>query len=138
MDRNGADGIPDVLVDTSIDERVFRALSERPRRYALYVLLDRESIGTSELADVLTGWLYAAGRGMAGPEEHERVRRDLHHVHLPMLVDAGLVECDEAYTVVELSALRVRILELLQWSRAYERETSRDVRSTTDYRSGEV
>ena len=136
MSRNGADGIPDVLIDTSIDESVFRVLSERPRRYALYVLLDRESIETSELVDILTGWLHTAGYGMAGPKEREQIQRDFYHVHLPLMVDAGLIECIEGCTVVELAPLRVRVLELLQWSRAHDQRISQNTHSAANHWRG--
>jgi hypothetical protein len=137
MDRNSSGGIPDALLDTSIDDGVFRALVDRTRRYSLYLLLDRRSMSTSELADVLTGWLHAAGYGLADSDDRERLRAELYHVHLPTLVDAELVECDERFTVVELAPLRGPVVDLLEWSRAYERRPGNSSRTATGGPDGE-
>jgi len=136
MDRNSSGGVPDVLLDTSIDDQIFRALVDRTRRYTLYLLLDRRSMPTGELADVLTGWLHASGSGLADPDDRGRLETELYHAHLPALVEAGLVECDEQYTVVELAPLEGPVVDLLQWSRAYERPQSTDSRPATDERDG--
>lgn len=75
---------------------IVRALADRRRRRILRYLRDHDEVSESELADVLTGWL-AADResGRADPDDRERIRTALTHVHLPHLVDAGLVETDD-------------------------------------------
>ncbi|WP_254663500.1 hypothetical protein [Haladaptatus sp. W1] len=48
------------LLDPSLDDDVYRALASRRRRYAVYALMEWDRVSMDELADVLTGWLYAS------------------------------------------------------------------------------
>jgi len=93
--------------------RLFGALAERDRRIVLYFLRERGSASIETLADLVTGWT-EAGPGPNGAVDRDDVRIALHHVHLPALDAAGLVEYDpdgERVTLVALSATEERILD---------------------------
>lgn len=77
----------------SVPDEFYRTIAKQPRRRILAFLLEQGASTREELADVLCGWESTTGR-MVPPERHEDVRIDLHHVHLPQLVDAGLITYD--------------------------------------------
>lgn len=86
--------------------RLFEALARRDRRVVLYYLREHESASLDVLADLVTGWV-EAGPGPDRAVDHVEVRTALHHVHLPVLDTAGLVEYDPdggRVVVADLSA----------------------------------
>lgn len=76
--------------DTS---RLFDALSHRYRRVVLYYLREHETAALDGLVDLVTGWV-EAGPGPDESVDRDGVRAELHHVHLPTLESAELVEYD--------------------------------------------
>jgi DNA-binding transcriptional ArsR family regulator len=88
-----------------IDDRVFDALSEPPRRSAFRVVADRDELFT---VPRLARAIRAAGPEPPGGEGGSdrgrlsllQLRVALHHVHLPKLDDAGLVSYDRSERVV--------------------------------------
>lgn len=80
---------PSLSIDT-----LFATLSDARRRYVIHYLLDREDgvadVGT--LAERIAAWERATDRRDAPVED---VIVDLHHAHLPLLADVGLVEYDQ-------------------------------------------
>lgn len=87
------------------DDDVYRALASTQRRRALYVLLVQEDTTIAELATVLAGWEATDAGTMRGPADRRRIRTDLHHRHLPVLADAGLVEYDPEEATVAAEPL---------------------------------
>ncbi|MHB9288908.1 hypothetical protein ACKVMT_17910 [Halobacteriales archaeon Cl-PHB] len=81
-------GGPDGLTD---DQR-YQMLANERRRVTLAVLADRE---TSLSLEAL-----AAAVASREDEEHDRVATSLHHVHLPKLTAAGVLEYDPRSTTV--------------------------------------
>lgn len=76
----------------SIDA-VLRALGDPERRFALTALRDLGPLSEDALGDVLSGWLATKrSQGVVGAEERRHVEARLHHVHLPMLETAALIE----------------------------------------------
>lgn len=73
--------------------RLFGMLAERDRRIVLYYLRKHESASLETLADLVAGWT-EAGPGPDRSVAHDDVRIGLHHVHLPTLDAAGLVDYD--------------------------------------------
>lgn len=73
--------------------RLFDALSHRDRRIVLYYLREHETATVDGLVDLVAGWV-EAGPGPNEPVDRTSVRAGLHHVHLPTLDSAGLVEYD--------------------------------------------
>ena len=114
----------DVLFDDSLDDEVFRALSDVHRRMVVYYLLEVEAASLDELLDVVTGWLHVGGDRMATREDRVRVERAFHHRHLPKLLDSGLIRHDKAEDRVELTVLSDPERALVEWS--YCREFGED------------
>ena len=92
-DQSGSDETttnrPDVLGD-----EVFSAMDHRHRRYALYVLLEYDSVSLSELANVVASWIHATEYGMVERDERDRVLTMLAHQHLPSMEAANLLTFD--------------------------------------------
>lgn len=89
------DDQPVAPVPSLVGPNVVDVLSSRRRRYVLYYLLD-SSDGVTELddlADQLQRWERAADDEV--PDDHGvRIATALHHVDLPKLSDAGIVDFD--------------------------------------------
>ena len=66
-----------------------KAVSDGTRRRLLAVLTSESELSLDELTDILAG--AEATDGPVGPESWRRLRIQLVHKHLPLLVDAGLV-----------------------------------------------
>ncbi len=73
---------------------IFDALTAVQRRYVLHYLAGTEVVTLGELAE----WV---ARQDEVDEDAERTAIMLHHGHLPMLTDVGLVEYDPATRTVE-------------------------------------
>ncbi|QLH81932.1 DUF7344 domain-containing protein [Halosimplex pelagicum] len=92
---------------------LFGALAQRDRRIAVYYLREHGSASLETLADLVTGWT-EAGPGPDRSVAHDDVRIGLHHVHLPALDAAGVVEYDPdggRVALTELSAAEAAILD---------------------------
>ena len=97
----GANTMP--ATPPAVDGRL-EALANYYRRFLLYYLREHGSATRTELTDVLAGWL-ASVRGVdADRLAHEQTQIALQHVHLPKLLDCGLVEYDADTGVVSLGA----------------------------------
>lgn len=117
------DRLDELAIDAVADE-VFLALADRERRLALYYLRGRDEVDVATLADVVTGWSNAAGRGIATREDRDRVHTALHARHLPRLDDAGLVDYDDAAGTVGVREFREPVRLLVDF--AYRREGDPD------------
>ncbi|MFB9804723.1 hypothetical protein ACFFQF_04405 [Haladaptatus pallidirubidus] len=113
-----------VLLDTSIDDSVYRALAETHRRYALYLLTEWGRVFEDELADILTGWIYAGEYRMATPDDRKRIRIELREVHIPVLREAGLVHYDEQTELLSLGELAPSVGRIIEWARKNERQNT--------------
>ncbi|PSQ45350.1 transcriptional regulator [Halobacteriales archaeon SW_6_65_15] len=112
---------------SELADAVFRILSDEYRRCVLYYLLDRDAATVEELATVATGWVQARESAVeiATPDDRERVRAALHHVHLPRIADAGFVRYDHNSGEVALERVPVVLESILEQSLAEDR-TGRD------------
>lgn len=84
----------DVSPELSLSD-AYRVLSSQRRRLALEALESRDL--PLSLDDLATGIARLEGDndGVA-PEPTERITVDLHHCHLPMLADVGIIDYDAA------------------------------------------
>ncbi|WP_262178195.1 DUF7344 domain-containing protein [Haloarcula laminariae] len=98
------------------DDEFYRALSSRRRRRVLAVLLDRGECSRDELATMLAGWESTRTGGMATRDDRERILLDLHHTHLPTLVDSDLVAYDRDRGTVTLDTLETETRALIHRS----------------------
>jgi len=73
---------------SSTDEQVMRLLASDTRRAALQELTDGSKVSLDELAAAV------ADSGHATLDEQARIRRRLHHCHLPAMAAADIVQYD--------------------------------------------
>ncbi len=110
----------EILLDTSLDDDVYRALSSTPRRYTLYLLLEWHRISLDELADVLTGWLYAGEYRMATSADREQLLADLRRRDIHMLRKTGLIDYDPREELLVSSEFSPSVIRLLHWALEHE------------------
>ncbi len=90
--------------DLDLDS-LFRCLASRDRRQLLGILSERapDALTRRDLATYLTpGYLENPGE-RASSEEIQQALLDLHHVHLPALEAAGLIDRDETRVTVAIT-----------------------------------
>lgn len=78
-------------------------LAERRRRFVIYTLLDTPAgmIGFDELVDAV-GAMEAQGSPEQVTDRHRQsIAADLHHWHLPVLVESGTVTFDDRSEIVQ-------------------------------------
>jgi hypothetical protein len=101
-DEHKSDSGTDTAVRETRDSRaserldvVFDLLRSAPRRYLLYYLYEMGADWTTytEAATAVANYEAATGDVTTAPSR-ETIRQQLHHVHLPRLEAAGVVECD--------------------------------------------
>ncbi|MCU4742179.1 DUF7344 domain-containing protein [Natronoglomus mannanivorans] len=82
-------------------DTLFRCLANGHQRYLLGYVHERSSSGVakSDLATWHAATIHEKALIEVTDSEHERARTELHHKHLPMLEEAGLIECDEQGSV---------------------------------------
>lgn len=100
---------------------LLRALSHPHRRVALYYLREHERASLETLAGCATGWLESGpGRATGVATEYEAVRTQLHHAHLPMLADTGVLTYDVDSREVRLRDLPVMAEALISTALTFE------------------
>ena len=72
-------------------DRGLALLAHPTRRRGIEELAARRRLSLDELAEAL---VVGAGRGPVTPDHRDRTALELHHVHVPKLVDAGVVARD--------------------------------------------
>lgn len=99
---DGADaadvGTGDLPLDT-----VFELLANERRRFAVYALLEPPAgmIAFDDLVDAVAELEAADGRGSGTDERRRSIAADLHHWHLPVLEDVGVVTYDDRSEIVQ-------------------------------------
>ncbi len=88
----------------AVPDDVYRALAQSERRQLLSHLLEEQTVTLNEATDIIVGWKVTA-EGPVGPDERERIRGALHHIHLPLLEEVGLVSYDREREEIQLSSL---------------------------------
>lgn len=110
--RIRADG-GELPVDT-----VFDLLSNRRRRLILYLLVDGEdAVQCEELARKVASLEVNDDIGEVPSEEYTRVLISLDHIHLPRLVDDGVVEYDRDEGVIVPTDVMDRLRPYLDLAR---------------------
>ena len=83
------------LADACSTDAVFRLLADRTRRI-LFSLLggNDEQVHVDDLAERVAAWKGDKPVTEVTADERETVKIELHHKHLPMLADAGVLDYD--------------------------------------------
>ena len=100
-------------------DALFGALADATRRRVLWYLLDESPASVDELADVLAGWRLD-DQTTVGPDDHENLVAALHHSHLPVLDEAGLVDYHRDGATVEVASLAPVVEDTIRFAQAYD------------------
>ncbi|EMA23669.1 DUF7344 domain-containing protein [Haloarcula argentinensis] len=93
-------------------DTLLRALAAEPRRMIYTYLAEHDSASISELTDVVVGWSSARGRD-TDASNWDDTRTALHHRHLPVLDDAGVISYDAVQRTATLVSLSPSTAEVL-------------------------
>lgn len=115
-----ADGEGDSSAVTPPADELYRALAAAPRRRVLYHLLHESPASPDELADLLAGWEATTRDGAVGPERRTTLVTELHHVHLPLLEDTGLVTRDGDAEGVRITPIAEPVADAIRSAVEYE------------------
>lgn len=102
--------------DANLDDLSFRALADARRRRLLYLLLEEGETTLDEAATLLAGWTAVESGAMTGPDDRERIRVRLHHVDLPLLSEAGLVDYDRERGTLDVATVDEAVADLVRRS----------------------
>jgi hypothetical protein len=105
--------------DVPAADDLFSVLAHEDRRRLLWFLLERPEATVEELADVLVGWRLRDDE-FVGESERRSVLVSLHHQHLPMLADSGLVAYDADSGSVAFSSPPYPLQVLIKFSYQYD------------------
>ncbi|MFC3477971.1 DUF7344 domain-containing protein [Halobacterium litoreum] len=108
----------DAAVDGPDPDDLFVALADATRRRVLWYLRAEDEVAVDDLVDVLAGW-QLADTDVVDAADRERIAVSLHHVHLPRLANAGLVEWDAGN--VSLADVPAGASELIRDAYEYDR-----------------
>jgi len=98
------------------DDQFYRALSSYHRRCVLSYLLEENETTVDELATVLCGWETTTTGTMQTSTDHSKIYVALVHVHLPKLVDAGLIEYEPNTGSVQINPLHPQVADIIRQS----------------------
>ena len=93
-------------------DTLLRALAAEPRRMVYTYLAEHDSASIAELTDVVVGWSSARGRDTDACNWYD-TRTALHHRHLPILDDAGVITYDVDQRTATLASLSPSTAEVL-------------------------
>lgn len=100
-------------------DELLRALNNQTRRQLLHLLTQQPTTSVETLVEMVHS-LDHSGSTPIRAQEREQLASSLDHVHLPLLVDVGLIEYDRSTGSVELTPLSEPVEELIEFSRQYE------------------
>lgn len=93
MGRNRSHERETASAGSLANDDLYRALASRSRRRLVASLLDGDTSSPDQLVSLLCGW-ELADTVLVGPDRRRELAVRLHHVHLPVLQEAGLVNYD--------------------------------------------
>lgn len=94
-------------------DALIRALAAEPRRMVYTYLAEHDAAAITELTDVVVGWSRARGR-TADACNWDDTCTALHHRHLPVLDDAGVITYDADQQTATLASLSPATTEVLE------------------------
>lgn len=86
---------------TQSPDTIFALLSDRRRRYVSKILSEQDlPIGLHQLATAVASWETGTASDEVSAETTAEIATTLHHVHLPKLADADVIDYDTATNTV--------------------------------------
>lgn len=102
-DSRTADSSKFESFDRSFDE-IFDVLSHHHRRYVLACLLEHgEPVALTDLAEAVASHEHGTASKEITDEAVTAIETALHHLHIPKLVGADIVEYDPEQTMIRLA-----------------------------------
>ena len=98
------------------DDQFYRALASDHRRCVLSYLLEENESTVEELATVVCGWETTTAGTMQTSADHSKIHVALVHIHLPQLVDAGLIDYEPNTGSVQINALHPNVANIIRQS----------------------
>lgn len=96
--------MPNDVENPEVSTTVARCLSRPRRRYVLHRLSETETpLALADVAEDIADWEAESSQTDCSDEAIGSVQVALHHVHLPMLAEADLVQYDVEQRTVELA-----------------------------------
>lgn len=94
-----------VLADLDADtDALFEVLSDTRRRFVIACLAEYDTpLALPDVADELAVWEHDARLPEISPEDVATIHADLYHVHVPKMVDAGVLEYNQERELVALA-----------------------------------
>lgn len=122
-DDGGRRGNAVVLPDGGLTglDRILKLLADRQRRYSLYYLEDEKTCTLENLARHVAAVELDVSEGDVPSERVDEVEARILHAHLPMMVDADVVEWDDRSRTVRLVDPSPPLAALLRLLRNFER-----------------
>jgi|AntRauMinimDraft_3_1070383.scaffolds.fasta_scaffold00075_29 hypothetical protein len=100
-----------VTTGTESAHDVYSVMANELRRNALAVIANEPTgMDVSRLVEEVADRIEAAKTEAASDEVVQEVRQSLHHIHMPKMVSAGLVEYDDESRTVKATS-EIRTLE---------------------------
>lgn len=105
----------DVLPTTVLDlDHVYESLAHPRRRYLCYTLLEDTEWSLTDLATKVAAWENEVPEHAVSDDQRDKVYVSLYHVHVPKLVDLGVLSFDEWTETVTPAENAEQVLTALQ------------------------
>lgn len=93
---------------------MYQALGHPRRRYLCYTLLEDTEWSMTELATKIAAWESDVPDHAVTEDQREEVYVSLYHVHVPKLVDEGVIAFDEATGTITAAEHAQQVLTTLE------------------------
>lgn len=95
-------------------DHVYQALAHPRRRYLCYTLFEDTEWSLSELASKIAAWENDMSEHAVTGCQRTQVYVALYHIHVPKLVDEGVITFDETAEVITAAEDATQVLQALQ------------------------
>lgn len=95
-------------------------LSDHRRRFLLYYLRKTTSAEIGEAARRVVAWNRELSPENVPESAREKMEVALYHLHLPKLVEAGLIEYDDRSSTIRFRDAPSDLLNALEWTREHD------------------
>jgi hypothetical protein len=101
---------------------IFDVLTNHRRRFAFYYLQEQGGVGdVDSLVNQVLSWEQNQPIEVISGEEHDRVKAEFYHSHLPKLEESRLIEFDQRSETIRYADPPTILTRLLQLTKRLER-----------------